>query len=186
MGRRDLSRTVEPGLALREIDFMSPPGSPGEYAVWDDGEWIPWDYINEQVYKQELRERFPDGNLALIEVFEQIIDAASQYRLVTGRYLPVFGELGEIFAELTLGLERHKPRAQGSDGRIGNDHVEVKTISPENRHEKVVVKRKGHFSKLVLVKIDEDFNFEARTLDRKELAKGKGPVVRVYWSSGKS
>lgn len=165
---------------------MSSPGYPGEYAVWDDGEWIPWSYINHQVYQQELRERFPEGDPALIAVFEEIIEAARQYRLVTGRYLPVFGELGEIFAELTLGLERHKPGAQGSDGRIGNDHVEVKTITPENKHERVVVKRKGHFSKLILVKIDEDFNFEARILDRKEMAKGTGPVARVYWSSKKS
>ena len=165
---------------------MSPPGFPGEYAVWDDGEWITWDSINYQLYQQELRERFPDGDPAVIAVFEEIVDVARHYRLVTGRYLPVLGELGEIFAELTPGLERHKPRAQGSDGRIGNDHVEVKTISPENKHERVVVKRKGHFSKLVLVKIDEDFNFEARILDRKDMAKGTGTVARVYWSSIKS
>lgn len=165
---------------------MGPPVFPGEYAVWDDGEWISWDSINEHVYRQELRERFPDGDLAVIEVFEQIIDAARQYRLVTGRHLPVFGELGEIFAELTLGLERHKPNAPGADGRIGNDHVEVKTITPENKHKKAVVKRKGNFSKLVVVKIDEDFNFEARILDRKDMARGKGPVAKVYWSSIKS
>ncbi len=162
---------------------MSPPGFPGEDAVWDDGEWISWDSINYHVYRQELREQFPDGDLAVIEVFEQIVEAAQQYRRVTGRYLPVFGELGEIFAELTLGLERHRPNAQGSDGRIGNDHVEVKTISPENKHEKVVVKRKGNFSKLLIVKIDEDFNFEARIIDRKDMAKGSGPVATVYWSS---
>ncbi len=99
---------------------------------------------------------------------------------------PFFGELGEIFAELTLGLERHEPNAPGSDGRMGNDHVEVKTITPENKHKKTVVKRKGNFSKLVVVKIDADFNFEARVLDRKDMAKGGGPVAKVYWSSIKS
>lgn len=162
---------------------MSTPVFPGEYAVWDDGEWISWDSINYQLYQQELHERFPDADMALIEVFEEIIVVAMQYRRVTGRNLPVFGELGEIFAELTLGLERHKPNAQGSDGRIGNDHVEVKTITPDNKHEKVMVKRKGNFSRLVLVKIDEEFNFEARIVDRKDLAKGKGELARVYWSS---
>ncbi len=24
--------------------------------IWDDGEWISWDYINEQLYINELKE----------------------------------------------------------------------------------------------------------------------------------
>jgi hypothetical protein len=29
--------------------MMNPPVFPGEYAVWDDGEWISWDSISEQL-----------------------------------------------------------------------------------------------------------------------------------------
>lgn len=154
--------------------------------IWDDGEWIGWDWINDQLYEQELREAYPNANLELIKVFEELVAVAAAYKEITDRYLPVFGELGEIFAEITFGIKRHKPRTQGSDGRLGNDHVEIKTISPEKSTEKVVVKRKGNFNKLLVVKISEDFEFEARMLDRKNMSKGSGKLARVSWSSMKS
>ena len=72
-----------------------------------------------------------------------------RYYNKTGRYLPIFGKLGEIFAEITFGIERHKPNTPGSDGKIGNDFVEIKTITPDKREKKVEVKRKGNFNKLL-------------------------------------
>ena len=133
-----------------------------------------------------MEERFPNADLEIVRLFEEIVEVARSYENATGRYLPVFGELGELFAEITFGLDRHRPRTQGSDGRIGNDHVEVKTITPEKKSEKVVVKRSGNFSKLLIVKIDEGFKFESRMIDRKNMSKGSGKLVSVSWSSLKS
>lgn len=155
-------------------------------AVWDDGEWISWDWINQQIYEQKLRERYPNASPEIIQIFEELVDTATNYRDVTGRFLPVFGELGELFAEITFGIKRHKPRTQGSDGRLGNDFIEVRTITPEKKSEKVVVKRKGNFNKLLVVKISEEFEFEARLLDRKNMSKGSGKLATVSWSSMKS
>ena len=155
-------------------------------AVWDDGEWISWGWINQQLYEKELKERYPDASLELIQIFEDLVDMATHYKYVTGRYLPIFGELGELFAEITFGIKRHKPRTQGSDGRLGNDFIEVKTITPEKKSDKVVVKRKGNFNKLLVVKISEEFEFEARMLDRKNMSKGSGKLATVSWSSIKS
>jgi hypothetical protein len=153
-----------------------------ENAIWDDGEWISWDWVNSQLYENELRERFPGADTELVRVFEQLVEIASYYKDNFDRPLPVFGELGEIFAELTFGIQRHKPYAQGSDGRLGNDHVEIKTISPDKKVEKVIVKRSGNFNKLVVVKINEEFHFEARMIDRTEMKKGIGKFAHVYWS----
>lgn len=89
---------------------------------------------------------------------------AMDYRAVTGRYLPVFGELGELFAEITFGIKRHKPNTPGSDGRLCNDFIEIKTISPEKKQQKVSVKRQGKFNKLLVVRITEDLDFEARVI----------------------
>lgn len=155
-------------------------------AIWDDGEWTSWEWINQQIYEQELKERYPDVSLELIQIFEELVDTAANYKSVTGRYLPVFGELGELFAEITFGIKRHKPRTQGSDGRLGNDFIEVKTITPEKKSEKVMVKRKGNFNKLLVVKISENFEFEARMLERKNISKGSGKLATVSWSSMKS
>ena len=150
-------------------------------AIWDDGEWVSWDWINRQIYERELKERYPDVSLELIQVFEELVAVAADYKDITGRYLPVFGELGEIFAEVTFGINRHKPRTQGSDGRLGDDFVEIKTITPEKSSKKVKVKRKGNFNKLLVVKINEDFEFEARMLDRKDMSKGSGKLATVSW-----
>ena len=102
----------------------------------------------------------------------------------TGRHLPIFGELGELYAELKYGIKRHRPHAQGSDGRLGNDFVEVKTITPLKGEQKVSVKRSGHFNKLVVVKISTDYEFEARLVSRTMLGKGNGgKLCQVSWSS---
>ena len=105
-------------------------------AIWDDGEWISWEWINGQLHEQELKERYPEVDIDLINIFETLVDDAFNYKQITGRYLPIFGELGELFAEITFGIKRHKPRTQGSDGRLGNDFIEIKTITPEKSKEK--------------------------------------------------
>ncbi|GJM12654.1 MAG: hypothetical protein DHS20C12_10570 [Pseudohongiella sp.] len=154
-------------------------------AIWDDGEWISLDWINQQTCEQELRESFPNANPELVKVFEDIVQTAITYKAVSGRYLPVFGELGEIFAEITFGIKRHPPRTPGSDGRLGNDWIEIKTITPEKQSDEVQVKRKGNFNKLIVVEISEFFEFEAREIDRKDIAKGTGEFAKVYWSAMK-
>lgn len=154
-------------------------------AIWDDGEWISWEWINGQLHEQELKERYPEADIDLINIFEILVDDAFNYKQITGRYLPIFGELGELFAEITFGIKRHKPRTQGSDGRLGNDFIEIKTITPEKSKEKVSVKRQGNFNKLLVVKINENFEFEARMLDRKDMSKGEGKLATVSWSSMK-
>ena len=155
-------------------------------AIWDDGEWISWEWINQQIYEQDLKTRFPNADPELVMIFEDLVYEAARYKQVTDRYLPIFGELGELFAEITYGIKRHKPRTQGSDGRLGNDFIEIKTITPEKNTETVSVKRKGNFNKLLTVKISEDFEFEARFIDRKDMTKGKGKIAKVAWSSMKA
>lgn len=153
--------------------------------VWDDGEWISWDWINQQIYDRELREQYPAADPVLIDIFERLVEAAVNHKEHTGNYLQIWGELGELYAEIKFGLKRHRPKTQGSDGRLGNDFVEVKTISPEKSTAKVEVKRSGNFNKLLVVRITEDFVFEARMIDRKSLGKGQGKVARYSWLSMK-
>lgn len=151
--------------------------------IYDDGEWISWDWINGQIYKQELAEEFPEADAEVVEVFEDLVRAAMEYRELTGRYLQIWGELGELYAEIKYGLKRHKPGTAGSDGRLGNDWVEVKTISPEKQSERVQVKRAGNFNKLLVVKISDEFEFESRIIHRKLLVKGDGSHARISWGS---
>ena len=52
--------------------------------IYDDGEWISWDWINGQLHAQELREQYPLAPPEHIEVCEQLVDAAARYREITG------------------------------------------------------------------------------------------------------
>lgn len=119
----------------------------------------------------------------LREIFDALVHTAAAYKQHTGRYLDVFGELGELYAEIELGLERHKLNTRGSDGRLGDDFIEVKTISPMKQDDKVRVKRQGNFNKLYVVKISENFFFEGRMIDRQELKKGDGKFASVRFGN---
>lgn len=136
-------------------------------------------------YEDKLREEYPDADHEIVQIFEDMVYCAASYKWRTGRYLSIFGELGELFAEITFGITRHKPGTPGSDGKIGNDFIEVKTITPEKKAQKVSVKRQGNFNKLVVVKINDRFEFEARMLDRNKIPKGGGKLMTVSWSSMK-
>ena len=118
----------------------------------------------------------------LVAIFEDLVAAAAAYRTLTGRYLQIWGELGELHAELRYAIKRHRPHTPGSDGKLGNDYVEVKTISPEKNSAVVQVKRSGNFNKLVVVKISDDFQFESRMLDRRRIPKGEGAHARIEWA----
>lgn len=69
------------------------------------------------------------------------------------------------------------------NGRIGNDHVEVKTISPQKQKHKIQLKRSGNFNKVIVVRISAVFEFESRMFERKRLNKGKGKFARISWAS---
>ena len=150
--------------------------------IYEDGEWISWDWINSQLHHQELISESPQAQIVeVIQVFEDLVRSAYEYHLLTGRYLQIWGELGELYAEIKHGVQRHRPGTQGSDGRIGNDWVEIKTISPEKGSNNVEVKRAGNFNKLIIVKISEDFEFESKVISRKSLGKGSGKKARYSW-----
>ena len=141
----------------------------------------PWEW--EPIDEKEFSAVGPLANPKLVIIFESLVENAMSYHALTGRYLQIWGELGELFAEVKYGIKRHKPHTKGSDGRLGNDFVEVKTISPEKNGGQVQVKRAGNFNKLLVVKINESFEFEGRFIERKRLSKGEGTYARASWSA---
>jgi hypothetical protein len=141
----------------------------------------PWEWA--PIHDQGLPPAFVQVDPELVMIFESLVENAMSYYELTGRYLQIWGELGELYAEVRYGIKRHKPHVQGSDGRLGNDFIEIKTISPEKSGGQVQVKRAGNFNKLLVVKINEEFEFEGRLLDRKQLSKGEGTHARVSWSA---
>lgn len=137
----------------------------------------PWEW--QPLYEDESPVGSSQPDPELVMIFESLVDNAMSYYELTGRYLQIWVELGELYAEVGYGIKRHKPHTKGSDGRLCNDFIEIKTISPEKAGEQVQVKRSGNFNKLLVVRIFEDFSFEGRFIGRKNLSKGEG--ARVSW-----
>jgi hypothetical protein len=135
-------------------------------AIWDDGEWLSWDQINEQLQYKEWRARHPNADLSLVPTFENLLEAAQSYHLLTGRHLQVYGDLGELYGAITHGIKLHRNYAKGSDGRLGDHFVEIKTITPFKRTNVVEINLERNFSKLFIVKINEEFEIQGKLVDR--------------------
>lgn len=118
----------------------------------------------------------------MIPYFEDLIALAESYHCETGLHLSVYGDIGELFGAITYGIRLNKTYAQGSDGRLGNDHVEIKTITPFKSKDVVVVDTAGNFNKLLVVKINEQFQVSARMIERKDLPKRSGRYLKVRWT----
>lgn len=161
-------------------------------APWDrdylDKDWLDSAFDEESedgdvsldpVESFQSRDGFPHSLLEQFAVFEDLVDCARRHFENTGRYLQIWGELGEVYAELKFGLRRHPPHMPGSDGTIAGKLVEVKTISPEKFGDQVLVKSQGDFEQLLIVRIDRDFQFRGKLFERSELKGSSGRFFRA-------
>lgn len=177
----------ERGYSAQEIADAAGSGA----APWE------WEYIDREWVDSQLedasedkshpveprtpfksRDGFPFSTLEQAEIFYDLVDCATRHFENTGRYLQIWGELGEIYAEIKFGLRRHGTHEAGSDGTINGKLVEVKTISPEKASDRVLVKSQGNFEQLLIVRIDQDFQFEGKLIDRRELKGASGKFLR--------
>jgi hypothetical protein len=65
---------------------------------------------------------------------------------------------GQILADSGGGIRDQG--AEGSDGSIGNYHIEVKTVSPGKKKKSIEIKRAGNFNQLLVVKVGRDGSLE--------------------------
>lgn len=162
-------------------------------AFWIDGEWLSWDLIPDEdefnrshlarlEHEAELRFQYPNADISLIPVFRDLLGLAQSYNSVTGKHLQVYGDIGELFGAIRFGIKLHRNYAQGSDGRLGDDFVEIKTITPFKKNDRVRVRLDRHFSKVLLVKINEDFAVSGKLVDRKQLSGTKNTEQWLRWS----
>lgn len=164
------------GYSSEQIaDAAASGAAPWEWAQLDRT-WI--DTSLDSQLSGQGQDEFLYGSQEQVDVFFDLVDCAVRYHMDTGRYLQIWGELGELYAEIKWCLERHEAHAAGSDGTISGRLVEVKTISPEKSSDRVTVKRQGDFEQLLIVRIDSDFRFSAKLFERSELQGQTGKLLR--------
>ena len=150
-------------------------------AFYEDGEWITWTEINSHLERLEFEARFPKIEADLVPIFQNLLSTAAEYHDLTGRHLQVYGDLGELYGAITHGIKLHRNYAQGSDGKLGNHFVEVKTITPFKAKNRISLNLKRNFSKVLIVKIDADFEVRSKLIDRKALPRPKGGMLHLNW-----
>lgn len=174
----------ERGYSAEEIADAAGSGVAPWQWEYVSTEWIDAQLENESeddaysIEPFQSREGFPFSVLEQTEIFQDLVDCAARHFENTGRYLQVWGELGEIYAEIKFGLRRHATHSPGSDGTIAGKLVEVKTISPEKGSDRVLVKSQGNFEQLLIIRIDRDFQFQGRLFERTELKGGLGKFLQ--------
>ena len=96
---------------MEEIDWS-------DRAFYDDGEWVTWSEIDEQLRYKEWGAKYPNAIRSMIPYFEDLISLAESYHLETGLHLSVYGDIGELFGAITYGIKLNKTYAQGADGPL--------------------------------------------------------------------
>jgi hypothetical protein len=155
-------RCAMTGIAIRD----------SSEGVWDDGEWISWSYINEQI---DLQENGPAPTEENEEIYDEqdrepspellfrILHAKNHYEHTLGRISPDWGPIGEAYiAERFEEVKLCSRNTEGHDARLGNALVEIKTITPHKRQAFVQVKRAGNFTILAVVRVSDDNKLEVR------------------------
>jgi hypothetical protein len=77
-------------------------------AIYDDGEWITWTEINGHLARQEMAAQYPNADIEIVQVFEDLLATAEHYHGLTGRHLQVYGDIGELYGVITHGLKLHR------------------------------------------------------------------------------
>lgn len=157
--------------------------------IWDDGEWISWEWIDSQIAAQERcgngfdLEEVDEGEVADEQPFDfglcRLIREAMDSERRTGATSLLWGKIGELYAAERFDLKLCKDNSQGHDGRLGDDFVEIKTITPRKQKPFVRAKRSGNFSLLAVVRVRPDYQFEARIVRRDQLPEGNGGAYYV-------
>ena len=148
---------------------------------------MSWDVINHYAYLHDLREQYPKAEPEQVELLNEMRIAAANYNKLTGRTSRMLGEIGELYCAIITGAKLHyNDTAQGSDARLGNDWIEVKTITPAKNSNYVDVKCRGNFNKVYVVKVHADYSLSGRMFDRKEVTSGKPKgtkKLRIRWDT---
>lgn len=153
--------------------------------IWDDGEWISWAWINEQIAEPEEQAETGDAGVVvqdpeILRLMRQAVAEDEAFSTPSPRW----GEIGERYAAIAFGLTLVRAHAQGHDGRLGHEFVEIKTITPHKRRAFVRVKRAGNFSLLAVVRVLPDHRVAAKLVRRDQLTKGHGGAyATVSWGT---
>lgn len=150
-------------------------------AAWTGYQWLSWGDIDDPEHAAQIHRYFPDSDPAYIAALQGLLQTARVFNLITNRHLQVYGDIGELYGAVVYGIALHRLSAEGSDGRLGDDFVEVKTISPFKKWKIINLRMDRHFSKVLAVQVMQDFSIQGVMVSRSALPKPDGPEIILEW-----
>ena len=152
-------------------------------SVWSPDQWLSWGNINDPAQADQIRFHFPDADPVYIATLQRLLRTAHVFNASTNRHLQIYGDIGELYGAIAHRIALHRFSAEGSDGRLGKDFVEIKTISPFKSWKVVKLRMDRHFSKLLAVQVMQDFSVQGVMVSRSALPKPDSPEMIVEWES---
>ncbi|MDX8350051.1 hypothetical protein SLH49_18835 [Cognatiyoonia sp. IB215446] len=149
--------------------------------MWTDDQLLSWGDINDPAQAAQIRQSFPDADPAYIKAFQGLLRTVREFEAATSRHLQIYGDIGELYGAIAHGIVLHRRNAEGSDGRLGDNFVEIKTISPFKNWKAVTVRMDRHFNRLLAVRVMGDFSVQGAMVSRSDLPKPDGPELILEW-----
>jgi hypothetical protein len=147
---------------------------PVDAAHWDSGDWIEWHRGGPKLPDLPCAAKEdPDARLALLQV--SLARAARSFFELTGRHLGIYDQMARVHAARHFGIPLTCEDVLEETG------VSLLTLRPFSRTQSVSVDLTFPFSSVLVVRIDNDFQTEARMITRRWLGEGNRSVKALKW-----
>ncbi|NDV02296.1 hypothetical protein [Pseudoroseicyclus tamaricis] len=148
--------------------------------LWDAVDTARRGPIDPSLGEHELARIFPKADLALVPIYRDLLALAEEFQMFTGRQLGLWEQIGELYGAITYGITLSREGGRSTGGTLGDQRVAIRTIAPGG-DEAVMVSRADPFDRLLIVRIDENFEVRGQMLPRAALPAGESAEIRVGW-----
>ena len=148
-----------------------------ETGTREEPRWLHWDNVTDSVRRNEGAAPH-SADPEIVALFDELLAAAKSYRELTGLHLDVFQELGELYAEIHYGVGCNRKGAVRGTGGIAVRTI--KTTAP-----KVSLRGIEGLDRLLVIRISDDYVFEAKVASRQHLTM-VSPTVDAHAQEGAS
>lgn len=151
---------------------------PEDAAHWDSGDWIEWHRQSQGLDDRPCIAAAEEDEMARLTALKvSLLRAAKTYYVLTGTHLPVYPAIARVHAAIEFDLPIDDTQEAGDSG------IRLMHLPPHGPDNVVQVDLSTPFNLLVVVRIKDNFNVEARMIRREELPQTDEPSVGVSWQS---
>ena len=151
---------------------------PDDAKHWDSGDWIDWHRTAVGVDDRPCAAATADPAARLTALHVSLLRAAKVYYEMTGLHLPIYDAIARVYAALHFDIPLEGPQNDSTPAEL-----EVVHIAPHGPGNTVTVDMSRPFKAVLVVRIGDNFNTEARIIARKALPQRDSGTHSLSWQS---